>query len=99
MLEPDATQLLLKITNLLIGSKPTIKFNLTLDISKAYKKYNWEPKISLQEGIKIPEQTLSVKLFPNSEWEILRWSRVGYLGFFVTSGITVLLLIVATILM
>lgn len=34
------------------NSKPTIKFDLAVDISKARKKYNWEPKISLEEGIR-----------------------------------------------
>lgn len=33
-------------------SKPTIKFNLAVNISKARKIYNWKPKISLDEGIK-----------------------------------------------
>lgn len=33
-------------------TKPTIKFNLALDTSKAKKQYNWKPKISLEEGIK-----------------------------------------------
>lgn len=33
-------------------SKPTIKFNLAVNIDKTYKKYRWEPKISLDEGIK-----------------------------------------------
>lgn len=32
-------------------SKPTIKFNLALNITKAQQKYNWEPKTSLEEGI------------------------------------------------
>jgi len=33
-------------------SKPTIKFNLAVNIDKARKKYNFRPKISLEEGIK-----------------------------------------------
>lgn len=33
-------------------SKPTIKFNLAVNIGKAQKKYNWEPKVSLEEGIR-----------------------------------------------
>lgn len=33
-------------------SKPTIKFNLAVNIDKARKKYNWKPKISLEKGIK-----------------------------------------------
>lgn len=33
-------------------SKPTIKFNLAVNIGKARKKYNWQPKVSLDEGIK-----------------------------------------------
>lgn len=32
--------------------KPTIKFSLCLNLNKAKKVYNWEPKISLDEGIK-----------------------------------------------
>jgi GDP-L-fucose synthase len=32
-------------------SKPSIKFNLTVNIEKANKKYNWKPKISLDQGI------------------------------------------------
>ena len=34
------------------GSKPTIKFNLAVNIDKAGNKYNWKPKVSLEEGIK-----------------------------------------------
>lgn len=34
------------------GSKPTIKFNLAVNINKAKKKYKWKPKVSLEEGIK-----------------------------------------------
>lgn len=33
-------------------SKPTIKFNLSLDITKSKSKYNWKPETSLEEGIK-----------------------------------------------
>lgn len=33
-------------------SKPTIKFNLAVNTDKAHKKYNWEPKTSLEKGIK-----------------------------------------------
>ena len=33
-------------------SAPTIKFNLSVNIDRARKKYNWKPKISLEEGIK-----------------------------------------------
>ncbi len=33
-------------------SKPTIKFNLAVNIEKARKKYNFRPKISLEKGIK-----------------------------------------------
>lgn len=33
-------------------SKPTIKFNLAVNTDRAQKKYNWKPKISLDEGIK-----------------------------------------------
>lgn len=33
-------------------SKPTIKFNLAVNIDKALKKYNWKPKISLEDGIR-----------------------------------------------
>ena len=33
------------------NDKPTIKFNLEVDISKAKEKYGWVPKISLDEGI------------------------------------------------
>lgn len=33
-------------------SKPTIKFNLAVNIDKARKKYNFRPKTSLEEGIK-----------------------------------------------
>lgn len=33
-------------------SKPTIKFNLTVNSNKAKKKYLWRPKVSLEEGIK-----------------------------------------------
>ena len=33
-------------------SKPTIKFNLAVNIDRAQKKYNWKPKISLERGIK-----------------------------------------------
>ena len=33
-------------------TKPTIKFNLAVNIEKAQKKYNFRPKISLEEGIK-----------------------------------------------
>tara|TARA_B100001123_G_scaffold414156_1_gene513271 strand:- start:722 stop:2851 length:2130 start_codon:yes stop_codon:yes gene_type:complete len=55
--------------------------------------------IQLQQGISNPEQTRNLKLFPDSDWEILRWRRVSYLGFFATCGITVVLLVVATILM
>lgn len=32
-------------------SKPTIKFNLTVDINRVRKKYGWKPKISLEKGI------------------------------------------------
>jgi len=32
-------------------SKPTIKFNLTVNTDKAQKKYNWKPKNSLETGI------------------------------------------------
>lgn len=33
-------------------SKPTIKFNLAVNIDKVRKKYNWKPKVSLEEGIR-----------------------------------------------
>lgn len=33
-------------------SKPTIKFSLSLNVDKAKKVYNWEPKVKLEEGIK-----------------------------------------------
>lgn len=33
-------------------SKPTIKFNLTVNREKAQKKYDWTPKTTLDEGIK-----------------------------------------------
>lgn len=33
-------------------SKPTIKFNLAVNVDRAQKKYNWKPKISLEQGIK-----------------------------------------------
>jgi len=33
-------------------TKPTINFNLCVDADKARKKYRWEPKVSLVEGIK-----------------------------------------------
>lgn len=33
-------------------TKPTIKFNLSVNIERAAKKYNWRPKLSLDEGIK-----------------------------------------------
>ena len=33
-------------------SKPTIKFNLAVNIEKARRKYNWKPKVSLEDGIK-----------------------------------------------
>ena len=33
-------------------SKPTIKFNLAVNIDKAKKIYNWKPKVSLKEGIR-----------------------------------------------
>lgn len=33
-------------------SKPSIKFNLTVNINKARKKYGWKPQISLDEGIR-----------------------------------------------
>jgi len=32
-------------------SKPSIKFNLSVNIDKARKKYNWKPNTSLEEGI------------------------------------------------
>lgn len=34
------------------NSKPTIKFNLTVNTDRASKKYDWNPKISLEEGIR-----------------------------------------------
>lgn len=34
------------------NSKPSIKFSLSINFDKAKKVYNWEPKISLDEGIK-----------------------------------------------
>ena len=37
-------------------SKPSIPFNITLDIGKARRKYRWQPKVSLEEGI---EKTLA----------------------------------------
>lgn len=33
-------------------SKPTIKFSLAVNINKAKMKYNWKPKVSLDEGIR-----------------------------------------------
>lgn len=33
-------------------SKPTIKFNLAVNIDKVRRKYNWKPKVSLEEGIR-----------------------------------------------
>jgi len=33
-------------------SKPTIKFNLAVNIDRAGEKYHWKPKVSLVEGIK-----------------------------------------------
>ena len=41
-----------KITLEFDTSKPTIKFNLAVNIEKARKKYNFRPKISLEEGIR-----------------------------------------------
>lgn len=41
-----------KITLEFDTSKPTIKFNLTVNIERARKKYNWKPKTSLEQGIK-----------------------------------------------
>lgn len=38
------------------NSKPTIKFNLTVNTDRARKKYGWKPKISLETGI---EKTIS----------------------------------------
>ena len=55
--------------------------------------------IRLQAGIDNPSQTRNEKLFPHSEWEILRLSKTGYIGFLVTCAITALLLVIATILM
>lgn len=34
------------------SSKPTIKFSLSLNIDKAKREYNWQPKVTLEEGIK-----------------------------------------------
>ncbi len=34
------------------NSKPTIKFNLELDIKKANQKYGWAPSTNLEEGLK-----------------------------------------------
>lgn len=34
------------------NSKPTIKFSVSLDTSKAKSLFEWQPKISLEEGIK-----------------------------------------------
>lgn len=34
------------------ASKPSIKFNLALNTNKAKKSYYWQPKISLEQGIK-----------------------------------------------
>jgi nucleoside-diphosphate-sugar epimerase len=34
------------------ASKPTIKFDLTLDIQRAREAYGWQPKVTLDEGIK-----------------------------------------------
>ena len=33
-------------------TKPTIKTRLALDISRAKELFNWEPMVSLSEGIK-----------------------------------------------
>jgi dTDP-glucose 4,6-dehydratase len=33
-------------------SQPTIPFSLALDIEKARTKYGWQPKVSLDEGIR-----------------------------------------------
>lgn len=33
-------------------SKPFIKFNLAVDATKARQKFNWQPKVSLEEGIR-----------------------------------------------
>jgi len=33
-------------------AKPTIKFNLVLNVEKARQKYNWRQRISLEEGIR-----------------------------------------------
>lgn len=33
-------------------SKPTIKFNLAVNINKAQERYSWKPKVSLEEGIR-----------------------------------------------
>lgn len=37
-------------------SKPTIKFSLSLNLTKAKKVYNWRPKVTIEEGI---EKTIS----------------------------------------
>jgi len=34
-------------------SKPSIKFDLTVNSEKAQKKYNWKPKITLEKGIEM----------------------------------------------
>jgi SSS family solute:Na+ symporter len=55
--------------------------------------------IRLAEALEHPEASRSKKLFPDSDWEFLRMSRIGFLGFLGISGIVALILIVATILM
>ena len=52
----DLVKKVIKLSNKKIeiefdNSKPTIKFSLSLNIDKAKKMYNWEPKVSLEEGI------------------------------------------------
>jgi len=55
--------------------------------------------IRLQEALDNPARSRGEKLFPESEWEFVRWSRTGYLGFLGVCGLTALLLGIATVLM
>ncbi len=55
--------------------------------------------ILLQENLNNPEQARSLKVFPDSQWEILRWSKSVYVGFFGTCAVSGLLLVITTLLM
>ena len=72
----NLTKLIIKYFNKKIklkfnNSKPTIKFNLILNLEKAKNNYNWKPNIDLEKGLKKTIEWHKKNIIINKKNEIL----------------------------